>query len=104
MFQAQLEGMKPDLEAPNDNTSRAWRRYRRIFGIVAAVALLSAVVAVLALYLSIGEFQLHASIAMAIGIGFSVLLGGALMGLIFLSSGTGHDERSRDATDRDHRE
>ncbi len=94
--------MKPDLDNP-DYARLAWSRYRRIFGIVAAVALLSAIVAVVALYISIGEFQLHASIAMAIGIGLSVLLGGALMGLIFMSSGTGHDERSRDATDRDHR-
>jgi len=100
MFQAQLEGMKPDLDNP-DHAKLAWRRYRRIFGIVAAVALLSAIVAVVALYIAIGEFQLHASIAMAIGIGLSVLLGGARMGLIFLSSGTGHDERSRDATERD---
>ena len=94
--------MKPDLDNP-DYARLAWARYRRIFGIVAAVALLSAIVAVAALYISLGEFQLHASIAMAIGIGLSVLLGGGLMGLIFMSSGTGHDERSRDATDRDRR-
>lgn len=102
MFQAQLEGMKPDLDNP-DYARLAWRRYRRIFGIVAAVAIVSAIVAIVALYVAIGEFQLHASIAMAIGIGLSVLLGGGLMGLIFMSSGTGHDERSRDATDRDRR-
>lgn len=92
--------MEPDLDNP-DYARLAWARYRRIFGIVAGVAVLSAIVAVTALYISIGEFQLHASIAMAIGIGLSVLLGGALMGLIFMSSGTGHDERSRDATERD---
>lgn len=99
--------MKPDLDDPNgikpDRALLAWARYRRIFGIVAAVAILSAIVAIIALYITIGEFQLHASIAMAIGIGVSVLLGGGLMGLIFLSSGTGHDERSRDATDRGRR-
>lgn len=92
--------MEPAPNTP-DPTGLAWTRYRRIFGIVAVVAALSALVAVVALYISIGEFQLHASIAMAIGIGLSVLLGGALMGLIFMSSGTGHDERSRDATERD---
>ena len=102
MFQAQLKGMKPDSDNP-DRTRLAWARYRRIFAIVAAVAILSAIIAIVALYIAIGEFQLHASIAMAIGIGLSVLLGGALMGLIFLSSGSGHDERSRDATDRDRR-
>ncbi|MEG3182069.1 hypothetical protein [Sphingomonas sp. LT1P40] len=91
--------MEPDLDNP-DYARLAWRRYRRIFALVGVVAFLSAVVAVVALWLSLGEFQLHASIAMAIGIGLSVLLGGALMGLIFMSSGTGHDERSRDATER----
>lgn len=89
--------MEPDLD--NSAYARlAWRRYRRIFGFVAALALASAILAVVALYIAVGEFQLHASIAMAIGIGLSILLGGALMGLVFMSSGTGHDERSRDAT------
>lgn len=92
--------MEPNLDNP-EYAGLAWARYRRIFGIVAGFAILSAIVAVVALYISIGEFQLHASIAMAIGIGLSVLLGGALMGLIFMSSGTGHDERSRDATERE---
>ena len=91
--------MKPDLDNP-DYARLAWGRYRRIFGIVAVVAVLSAIAAVVALYISLGEFQLHASTAMAIGIGLSVLLGGALMGLIFMSSGTGHRARSRDATER----
>ena len=89
--------MNPNLDNP-DYARLAWGRYRRIFGIVAGVALLSALVAVATLYVALGEFQLHASIAMAIGIGLSVLLGGALMGLVFMSSGTGHDERARDAT------
>ncbi|PKP90819.1 MAG: hypothetical protein CVT77_14025 [Alphaproteobacteria bacterium HGW-Alphaproteobacteria-16] len=92
--------MEPNLDNP-DYARLAWRRYRRIFALVGVVAALSAIVAVLALYLSMGEFQLHASIAMAIGIGLSVLLGGALMGLVFLSSGTGHDERARDSADGD---
>lgn len=91
--------MEPNLDNP-DYARLAWRRYRRIFGIVGALALVSAIVAVIALYIAVGEFQLHASLAMAIGVGLSILLGGALMGLVFLSSGTGHDERSRDATEK----
>ncbi len=91
--------MEPDLDNPT-YSRLAWRRYRRIFALVGVISFVSAVIAVVALWLSLGEFQLHASIAMAIGIGLSVLLGGALMGLIFMSSGTGHDERSRDATER----
>ena len=37
------------------------------------------------------EATVHYYIAIALGIGFTMLLAGALMGLIFLSSGTGHD-------------
>jgi hypothetical protein len=74
--------------------------YRRIFALVGGLAMASAIVAVVALYVTLGEFRLHASIAMAIGIGLSVLLGGALMGLVFMSNGTGHDARVRDATER----
>jgi hypothetical protein len=91
--------MEPNLDNP-DYARLAWRRYRRIFGFVGLLALGSAIVAVIALYVAVGEFQLHASIAMAIGVGLSILLGDALMGLVFLSSGTGHDERSRDATEK----
>lgn len=69
-------------------------RYRRMFRLVGLVALGAAALAVGALYLALGEFQLHASIAMAIGIGLSVLLGGALMGLVFLSNASGHDDRA----------
>ena len=35
---------------------------------------------------------IHMMIATAAGVGLSVMLGAALMGLVFLSSGSGHDE------------
>ena len=70
-------------------------RYRRMFGLAGLISLASAVIAVTALYLSLGEFQLHASIAMAIGIGLSVMLGGVLMGLVFLSNASGHDANAQ---------
>lgn len=81
-----------------DSAEADWvrARYRRMFRLVGLVALAAAILAVGALYLSLGEFQLHASIAMAIGIGLSVLLGGVLMALVFLSNASGHDERARD--------
>jgi hypothetical protein len=36
--------------------------------------------------------SVHFYIAVAMGISLTMLLGGALMGLVFLSNGTGHDE------------
>lgn len=70
----------------------AWGRYKRL---MKAMGLLTttAVVAVLAFfYFRDGLVSIHFYIATALGIGFSMMLMAALMGLVFLSSGTGHDE------------
>ncbi len=48
------------------------------------------------LYREEGLVSIHFYIATALGVGFTMMLGGALMGLVFLSSGTGHDEAVRD--------
>ena len=42
---------------------------------------------------------LIALVAALLGIGFMIMLTGALMSLLFLSSGTGHDEAVRDFRD-----
>ncbi|MEN2791024.1 hypothetical protein ABC974_15425 [Sphingomonas oligophenolica] len=70
----------------------AWGRYRRIMawmGLASAVAGVSAAVALNYFY---GPLTLIAVLAAIGGIGGSVLMASALMGLVFLSSGTGHDE------------
>lgn len=74
------------------NAAHAWARYLRIMRwmMVATVALVA--VAVIVLYRSNGMVSIHFYIAAALGIGFTMLLASALMGLVFLSSGTGHDE------------
>lgn len=72
--------------------AHAWRRYRRLLGWMALVALACAAAAVAILWWWIGPLPIHAAIATALGVGFTILMGAALMGLVFLSSGTGHDE------------
>lgn len=47
-------------------------------------------------YLRIGMVSIHFYIATAAAIIFSMLLTAALMGLVFMSSGTGHDESIED--------
>ena len=59
------------------------------------------VLALLVLYSQAGTVSIHFYIAAALGIGFSVLLTAVLMGLVFLSSGTGHDEAVSDASEDD---
>jgi len=79
----------------------AWRRYRRLMlGMFAGTTLV--VIAALALiHRQVGMVSVHFYIATALGIMFAMLLMSALMGLVFLSSGTGHDEAVSDFEDDD---
>lgn len=82
---------RSNLDDP-EYATLAWGRFRRILGWMAVLAIVCAVGAVATLYWWLGKMPLHMGIATAAGVGFTVLMGGALMGLVFLSSGTGHDE------------
>ncbi|MEO6091494.1 MAG: hypothetical protein ABIT04_03730 [Novosphingobium sp.] len=70
----------------------AWARYRRLMRFMLAVTVAIVVVAMVLLYRSNGLVSIHLYIAAALGIGAAMLLMSALMGLVFLSSGTGHDD------------
>jgi hypothetical protein len=59
-------------------------------------AIASVTTALVILRIVNGPIPIHMMIATILGIGFSVMLGAALMGLVFLSSGSGHDERIHD--------
>jgi hypothetical protein len=59
---------------------------------MALAAIVAVVLALGYLWLSGVNFTIHVAIATAAGVGFSVLLGTALMGLIYFSSHSGHDE------------
>ena len=76
----------------------AWRRFRRIMRWMSLVAILAAVVSVYFVARGETELKIHMLIATALGAGLSVLLGAALMSLIFLSSGSGHDEEAHRST------
>lgn len=89
-------------QSPLDNEGNAafaWTRFRRM---MRGWALVSALVAagVMAWFFSqYGLVSIHFYIAAALGIGLMIMLTGALMSLLFLSSGTGHDEAVRDFRD-----
>lgn len=74
----------------------AWARYRRLMAWMTLAASLAVVGALVFLRATVGEVPLHMMLATIGGVGASVLLGAALMGLVFLSSGTGHDETIED--------
>lgn len=70
----------------------AWARFRRIMRWMMATTVVLVAAAVSVLYRSNGMVSVHLYIATALGIGLTMLLASALMGLVFLSSGTGHDD------------
>lgn len=89
-----MEGMTrhgPSLSDP-DYAAFAWRRYRRLMMWMTAVATIAVIGALFYLKSALGTLPLSIILATVAGVGFSVLLAAALMGLVFLSSGTGHDQ------------
>ncbi len=83
------------LEDPR-NAAYAWRRYRRLMWWMTGAATVAVIVAILFLYARNGPGSIHLYIAAAAGVFVSVLLGAALMGLVFLSAGSGHDDAITD--------
>jgi ABC-type Fe3+-siderophore transport system permease subunit len=78
----------PSLE----RTAEAWRRYKALMSWMALAAFVAALLAVFYLYMSGTEIRIHMIIATVAGVGLSVLLGTGLMGLVYFSSHSGHDE------------
>jgi hypothetical protein len=74
----------------------AWARYRRIMRWMMLLTVTLVAGSLWVLYKSNGMVSIHMYIAAALGIGFTMLLTSALMGLLFLSSGTGHDDSIAD--------
>ena len=77
----------------------AWARWKRM---MRAMALFAAVI----IAATLGYFRLirpetsiHVYIAVALGVGLTTMLTAALMGLMFLSHGTGHDAAVNDPLD-----
>jgi len=79
------------LDDPH-TAAHAWARYRRLMRWMFAFTVVVVIVSLGLLYSQTGMISVHFFIATALGIGFTMLLMSALMGLVFLSSGTGHDE------------
>ncbi|MFN3468529.1 MAG: hypothetical protein ACK4G2_10895 [Novosphingobium sp.] len=89
-----MQGRSP-LDDPQ-NAAFAWARYRLIMKGMAwfSTAVVAVVLAVL--HALIGFVSIHLYIASALGVWLTIMLMAALMGLVFLSSGTGHDESIED--------
>lgn len=84
-------------EAPNGlddpgYAAFAWARFRNLLAWMTAFAGLCSAVSLVALAWAFGTLSWVAALATVLGVGGSVMMAAALMGLAFLSSGSGHDE------------
>lgn len=82
---------KSPLDDP-ETAAHAWGRFRRMMRTMFVFTLLLVVLALAALYKSGDAVSVHFYIAVALGLGLTMLLTAGLMGLVFLSAGTGHDD------------
>jgi hypothetical protein len=82
--------MANDLDDP-DYAAFAWARFRWMLKIMAGVSVIAALVALAGIWWWVGSMHWVTAAATLGGVGGSVMLGGALMALVFLSNGSGHD-------------
>ncbi len=75
-----------------DYAAFAWARYRRLMWWMSLASFVAVVGCLGLLWALSGPIPWPMMLFTALGVFFSVLLAAALMGLVFLSSGTGHDE------------
>lgn len=83
------------MPVPDQNPSprrSTIRRFWRIFRLLALLSTVIATIAVLLVARGDSAVHIHMLIATGVGIGITVLLGTGLMTLAFLSSSSGHDE------------
>ena len=78
----------------------AWSRYKNMMKWMALAAAIAAALAVAYLGATSETMPWQMVLATVAGVFLSVLLGTALMGLVFLSDRTGHDEAASGRDDR----
>ena len=86
-----MEPHRSPLDDPR-NADFAWARYRRLMLWMAGFTLVVVLASLALLYRNDALVSLHFYIATGLGIGAAMMLTAALMGLVFLSNGTGHDQ------------
>jgi hypothetical protein len=90
---------QPDpLPSPAHSTMR---RFWRIFRLLALLSVVIAAIAVVLVTRGAGEVHASLIIATALGVGLTVLVGTSLMSLVFLSNSSGHDEAAGGAHEKD---
>lgn len=102
MFLRQREEMmrRPGLDDPH-TAATAWGRFRRLMRWMALWGALCVALVLGFLYWRGTPMPIHMVIATSAGVWCTFMLGTALMSLVFLSSGTGHDDQIDDRLKRE---
>lgn len=89
-----IKGPNPRRSPLDDpaRAARAWAHYRRMMRWVAELALGIVGIVWVILWHEFALVSIHLYIATALGIGFTVVMTGALMGLVWVSHASGHDD------------
>lgn len=83
---------RPSPLDDKENADFAWARFKRLMRFMVGITAVVVVAVLVFLHSQVSEVSPHFYIAVGLGVTVSMLLMSALMGLVFMSSGTGHDE------------
>jgi len=81
-------------QADYERAAVAWARYKRLMKWMVAVAVVTVGLSLLYLKQSGAPMPLHMVVATVAGVGLTILVGTGLMGLVFLSHRSGHDDEA----------
>ena len=81
-----------------ERAALAWDRYKKMMRWMALAAVAAALLALVYLKSQGTEMPLHMIVATFAGVALTVLLGTGLMGLVFLSNSSGHDDGAHRST------
>lgn len=97
---SRLPNIGPGLDDPR-NAVHAWARFRRILVAMGAAAMTCALLVVAFLWWRDGPLPLVFVGLTIAGVWATIMMAALLMGLMFLSSGTGHDDQVEDRLSKD---
>lgn len=82
----------PTPREEHERTASAWARYKKLMRWMALAAVVMVVLALIYLRATSATMPLGMVLATIGGVGLSMLVGTGLMGLVYFSSNSGHDE------------